>query len=73
MMRYNINSTILYRFDPETAFRIEVKIEAYWNKQNVSTKEYVKGKILNRVVDSDRFSLCELLSDLAEEITWGSC
>jgi hypothetical protein len=33
----------------------------------------VKGKILKWVVDSDRFSLCELISGLSEELCWGSC
>jgi hypothetical protein len=42
-----------YRVDPETAFRIEVKIEGFWNKQIEGKKEYIKGRILKRVVDSN--------------------
>jgi hypothetical protein len=34
------------RVDPETAFRIEVKVEAFWNKQDDGRKVYVKGRTL---------------------------
>jgi hypothetical protein len=33
----------------------------------------VKGKVLKWKVDSDRFSLCDIFSNLVGEITWGSC
>lgn len=53
--------------------RIEVKFEAFWNKQNNGRKVYVKGRTLKWVVDSDTLSLCDLISDLSDEISWGSC
>ncbi|XP_078153161.1 uncharacterized protein LOC144548368 [Carex rostrata] len=59
--------------DPETAFRIEVKIEGFFMKQIDGRKDYVKGKTLKWVVDSDRFSLCDLRSDLFDDLCWGSC
>jgi MuDR family transposase len=59
--------------DSETTFNIDVKIEGFLNKQNDGKKIYVKGKILKWRVDSDRFSLCDMVSDLSGEITWGSC
>jgi hypothetical protein len=36
---------VFYRVDPETIFRIEVKIEGFWNKQiegkkNISREEF---------------------------------
>jgi MuDR family transposase len=49
-----------------------VKIEGFWNKQIEGKKEYVKGRVLKWVVDSDKFSLCELMTNLKEEISWGS-
>jgi hypothetical protein len=58
--------------DSEISFRIEIKIEGFWNKQNDGKKEYVKGRILKWIVDLDTFSLYDLMSDLAEEIMWGS-
>jgi hypothetical protein len=56
---------------PETAFRVEIKIEGFLNKQNDGRKVYVKGKTLKWVVDLDRFSLYELISGLSEELCWG--
>jgi hypothetical protein len=61
------------RVDPEITFRIEVKVEAFWNKQDDGRKVYIKGRTLKWVVDSHKFSLCDLISDLSEEICWGSC
>jgi hypothetical protein len=58
--------------DSEISFRIEIKIEGFWNKQIDGKKEYVKGRILKWIVDLDTFSLYDLMSDLAEEIMWGS-
>ena len=63
----------MYRCDPKTAFRIEAKIEAFVNKQIDGRKDYIKGKTLNWVVDSDRFSLCDLRSYLFDDLCWGSC
>lgn len=67
------NAPISYRCNPEIVFRIEIKIEGFLNKQNDSRNVYVKGKTLKWVVDSDRFSLCDLISDLSDELCWGSC
>jgi hypothetical protein len=33
----------------------------------------VKGRTLKWVVDSDKFSLCKLISGLKEEVSWGIC
>ena len=63
----------MYRCDPKTAIRIEAKIEAFVNKQIDGRKDYIKGKTLNWVVDSDRFSLCDLRSYLFDDLCWGSC
>ncbi|XP_078164438.1 uncharacterized protein LOC144559293 [Carex rostrata] len=59
--------------DPETSYRIEVKIQGFFNKKNDGTKTYVKGRTLKWVVDSDRFSLCDAISGISDEISWGSC
>jgi MuDR family transposase len=51
---------------------MEVKIEGFWNKQSDGRKVYFKGRTLEWVVDSDKFSLVDLKSDLFEKIGWGS-
>jgi hypothetical protein len=57
----------------KTAFIVDIKIEGFFNKQNDGRRIYVKGKTLKWVIDSNRFSLCELIHNLSEEICWGSC
>jgi MuDR family transposase len=59
--------------DPKMTYRLEVKIEGFWNKQNDGRKIYVKGKTIKLVIDSDMFSLCDLMSDLSNQISWGIC
>jgi hypothetical protein len=61
----------LHRVDPETTFKIEAKVDGFWKKQDDCKKVYVKGRKLQWVVDSDRFSLCDLRSYLLEDLSWG--
>ena len=62
---------MLNRIDPNNAFRVDVKVEAFHSKEPDGRKLYTKGRTVSWVLESNRCTMQSLMVSLSSEVSWG--